>query len=56
MHSALRFTGESPRQLAPAPELGSGTMTILSELLNYDETRIAQLAEEEAIGIGPNNP
>jgi crotonobetainyl-CoA:carnitine CoA-transferase CaiB-like acyl-CoA transferase len=56
MHSALRFTGESPRQLAPAPELGSSTMAILSELLNYDEAQIAQLAEEEAIGIGPNKP
>ncbi|MEC8600622.1 MAG: CoA transferase [Pseudomonadota bacterium] len=49
MHSAIRFTGETPQTLSPAPALGSNTKTILSELLSLEDSDIASLVEEEAI-------
>ena len=49
MHSAIRFTGEMPQTLSPAPALGSSTKAVLSELLSIDDSDIASLIEEEAI-------
>lgn len=52
MHSAIRFTGEAPRALEPAPALGSSTTAILREFLDLDEERINALASLEAINTG----
>ena len=52
MHSAIRFTGETPQTLSPAPALGSNTKAILSELLSLDDSDIASLVEEDAILTG----
>ena len=49
MHSAIRFTGETPQTLSPAPVLGSNTQAVLSELLGLSNSDIASLVEEEAI-------
>ena len=51
MHSAIRFTGEAPQMLSPAPALGSDTQAVLSELLGLSNSDIASLVEEEAILI-----
>ncbi|MFZ4487186.1 MAG: CaiB/BaiF CoA transferase family protein [Candidatus Nanopelagicales bacterium] len=50
--SPLRV-GDEPQVRLPAPALGADTRTVLTDLLGYDASRIAQLAKDGVIS-GPN--